>query len=452
MNQMGVFAIALVWTIASILIFWRRYGRLDPFAPGIVITLTLAVAYLGPYYAFGAGIDGFSQYAPFEFDDREGSVTIALLLYCVILAGIHVGCLLARRAPFERPTSGDVIVLIGTHRLTSFRYWALVLGAAFALFSTGVFLLGGVEVLLSGLGDRIRLFAGLNYFFIPTNAFLSAGLVSAAVLFGSSNKKRTNPQLEKLRHRVAFLLLGAAAIFFGAVLGNKSTIYVFVLATAVCFHYCRRRFSLIELALCGAMLFAGLIAYQLFVREVLVAGEIVTLEDTSVMGVLEYLALHFSGNLMQLQTLSVLVDQVPAGLEFQWGKTFLSFFTLPIPSTFWPDKLLPSPGIFTLAFWPDMWLERGTTIPPGMFGEWYMNFGCVGVFVGAVLLSFVFERYYSDVCLRERVDAASLLYYSVLVATLLHYVRGELTAPTLLLLSIVAPIWLARKLFSGREK
>lgn len=81
-----------------------------------------------------------------------------------------------------------------------------------------------------------------------------------------------------------------------------------------------------------------------------------------------------------------------------------------------------------------------------------MNFGCVGVFVGAVLLSFVFERYYADVGLRERVDAASLLYYSVLVATLLHYVRGEISAPTLLLFSIVAPIWLASRLFSGRNE
>ncbi len=449
---MDVFAIALVWTVASILIFRRRYGRLDPFAPGIVITLTLAVAYLGPYFAFEAGIDGFSQYAPFQFDDREGSVTIALLLYCLILAGIHLGCLLARPAPLERPRSGSVIVLTGTQQLTSFPYWALVLGAAFALFLSGVALLGGVGALLSGLGDRIRLFAGLNYFFIPTNAFLSAGLVSAAVLFGSSNKKRADSGMGKLRHRLAFLLLGALAIFFGAVLGNKSTIYVFVLATAVCFHYCRRRFSLVELAVCGAVLFAGLIAYQLVVREILVTGEIVSLEDTSVMGVLEYLALAFSGNLMQLQTLSVLVDQVPAHIDFQWGKTFLAFVTLPIPSTIWPDKLLPSPGIFTLAFWPDMWLEHGTTIPPGLFGEWYMNFGCVGVFVGAVLLSFVFERYYADVGLREKVDAASLLYYSVLVATLLHYVRGEISAPTLLLLSIVAPIWLASRLFSRRNE
>jgi hypothetical protein len=51
-----------------------------------------------------------------------------------------------------------------------------------------------------------------------------------------------------------------------------------------------------------------------------------------------------------------------------------------------------------------------------------------------------------------RVDAASLLYYSVLVATLLHYVRGEISAPTLLLFSIVVPIWLASRLFSRRNE
>jgi oligosaccharide repeat unit polymerase len=446
MSHTVAFVVASVWTLGVLLVFWRRYGNLDLFAPGFVITLTLALGYLGPFFAFESEIDGFSRYWPFEFEDRDGAVSGALLLYCLMLLGVLVGCVLGGPPAIKAARGRRMVQVVGARELLFLPYWTVVLGTALVLFAVGVVLLGGLEVLLSGLGDRIRLLAGLNYFFIPVNAFMSAGLASAAVVLGKRNEGPQVAARTVRRNVFIFALLSLAAVGFGVILGNKSNIYVFVLALLVCFHHCRRRFSLLELALIGVLLFAGLMVFQLFVREFLVVGEVVSLEGLNVGEFLGYSFLQLTGNVMQLQTLSVLVDQVPEGLAYQLGKTLLAFVTLPVPSTIWPDKPLPSPGIFTLAFWPEMWLEHGTTMPPGLMGECYLNFGVVGVLLGSILLSFVFERFHSRVVGSGKAPAEALLYYAALVGTLLHYVRGEFSAPTLLLLSIVVPIWLARKI------
>ena len=78
-----------------------------------------------------------------------------------------------------------------------------------------------------------------------------------------------------------------------------------------------------------------------------------------------------------------------------------------------------------------------------------MNFGVVGVFFGAAILGWLFERVFMRLVTDKSAQAETLIYYAALVALLLHYVRGEFTAPTLLLITILGPVWLARRLASS---
>jgi oligosaccharide repeat unit polymerase len=451
-NSDLVFVAAVVLTALFLAYSRLRYRKFDPFAPGFVLPLVLALCYLGPYFVFIRGIDGFTVFWDMKFDDQQAAVGAALAIYCLALVGVLVGLLLAGIQPSGYTAWGKSRIR-DAKALTPRLYWLLVLGLASLLAMIGVALVGGPVALVAGLGDRINLFAGLNYFFVPTNMFISAALVTGAALLTreSSSAAAAERLGPKLLRGLPWLLCTAVAVFFGVILGSKVNIYIVVVSSLVVFHYIRRRFSVVELAVVGTVLFFLLMIYHLITRELLVVGEIVSMDEPSVVEFLDYAAVQLTGNLMQLQTMTVLLDRMPDDLPFQLGKTFLSFFTLPVPSSVWPDKFLTAPGVFTLAFWPERWLEQGTTLPPGILGEFYMNFGIAGVFAGAVSLGWLFERAFLAFAGEKSARAEYLIYYAILVAMLLHYIRGEFTAPTLLLLSIILPVWMIR-LLAGATK
>jgi len=192
----------------------------------------------------------------------------------------------------------------------------------------------------------------------------------------------------------------------------------------------------------GALTFIGLTAYALFAREFLAIGYLVTLQGWELASLLNVLRVEFVGNFIQLQTMTVLVGRVPHDVPYQLGRTFLATLTMPVPRGLWPSKPLPSTGVFTLAFWPDTWLLGGTTLPPGLFGEFYLNFGWIGVLIGA----FLFARIGRALLARHTAapqDPQRVLVYTLFVAMTAHYVRGdfavsvaflELLLPTLILL------------------
>lgn len=439
------FLLSVVLTCFALAYARIRYGGFDAFAPGFLLPLTFALCYLGPYFVFMRGVDGFTIYWDLYFSDLDAAVSRALLIYCLIVTGVLFGIVLCRSRGYKATSAAGSVQVVGAKALLAPHYWFIVLGGAVALFMFGVVLVGGLGSLLSGLGDRINLFAGLNYFFIATNVFIAASVVLAVLLLNDrNNPARSSSQLRYLS--MLWVAASLTSVCFGVLLGSKANIYVLVISLLVCFHYLVRRFSVVELTVIGFVLFSLLMIYQIVAREIFVVGHVVSLQDGTMAEFIEYSWVQLTGNLMQLQTMSVLADRMPEDLEFQYGKTFASFLTLPVPSTVWPDKFLTAPGVFTLAFWPDKWLDHGTTLPPGLMGEWFLNFGVAGVLFGGVVLGWLYESVYQSFIDPAKPPAQSLIYYAILVAMLLHYIRGEFTAPTLLLLSVVLPVWLVPRL------
>ena len=153
--------------------------------------------------------------------------------------------------------------------------------------------------------------------------------------------------------------------------GSKSILFVFVLTLALLHHRLRARIRGAMVAIGGVVTFMALTAYALFAREFLVLGQLATLQTFDVTSLPSSCAVEFVGNFIQLQTMMVLVRRARTSSAYQWGRTYLATLTMPVPRGLWPDKPLPSTGVFTLAFWPDSWLVSGTTLPPGLFGEFY---------------------------------------------------------------------------------
>jgi oligosaccharide repeat unit polymerase len=314
-------------------------------------------------------------------------------------------------------------------------YTAVGLG----LFAVGVALVGGPSAVLGGLGDRIRLTQGLNYLFQATNLLIVVSLVWFTWLLTTGRSIRST----------AFWCYTLVAFGVSALQGSKSILFIFLLALAVLYHRMRSRIPGALAMLGGAVTFIALTAYALFTREYLAVGQLVTLRAWDASSLFNVLRVEFVGNFIQLQTMIVLVGRVPHELQYQLGRTYLATLTMPVPRGLWPSKPLPSTGVFTLAFWPDSWLNSGTTLPPGLFGEFYLNYGWIGVAIGA----FVFARIGRTLLVRHSaapLDPYRVLLYALFVAMTAHYVRGDF-AVSVAFLELLLPMLVLLHFCTRRE-
>jgi len=409
----------------------------DCFGVGFFFAVIWFAGVIVPLYPFIMGFDGFSQFWEFDFLDKDSSIYYAILLYVGALIFVLMGCWLGRKTQFNFPVGIRYIV---SPRIFSQRALGFSLVALLA-FTTILVILGGVSGLLQGASDRIRAFAGLNGLFLLENLLLSVSLAWFIRLTRDARKS--------LFERFCFWLYFLGSLFICALQGQKSTIFIVVLSLIIVRHYRVKRVSLIKGAVLGAVMFVSLMTYHLFKQEFLATGRFFFInEDQGVfLSFIHFLATQFTGNLMQLQTMTVLIDAMPERLEWQNGTTLLMVVLILIPSGLFPNKPLTAAGVFTGAFWPDKWLMEGTTLPPGIFGELYMNFGTLGVLFGGFFLGVIGGRLYGAVIYNPQSDRA-LGIYALSVASLLHLFRGELASVALL----IASIWLPFLFLSSKRE
>jgi len=398
--------------------------------------MCIFVGYVFPIPAFLAEVDPVSISWINVYGNFERSLERALWVTVLGVVGFYIGYVVMRDlVPGTR-------VVVATTRPARWRDGRMQLvGLAYtlaglSLFSVGVAFIGGPTVLVSGLWSRISLFAGLNYFFSAINLLLVVSLIwwvrglSAHQLPGA-----------------AFWLYTVFAVVFAALQGSKSILFVFLLALVLTYHMLRRRVPPAKLATLGAVFLVAGSIYVVYVREYLPWGELRTVDTTESWPVLLWLLVtqEFAGNFVQLQALTLVVDLFPAVMDFQNGRTLLAMLTVAIPSGLYPEKYLTAPGVFTMAINPDRWIRDGTTLPPGLVGELYMNFGPAGVLFGLIGFGAIFG-WMRDALKRRGRDPMTVTIYAITVAMMAHYVRGELVSPTVLLLIFVLPTIVALRL------
>ncbi len=382
--------------------------------------------------------DGFSLYWSYDFTNKSEALKVAFFLYSLVLVFFIVGGFLghlfskihmprfwSRRSQLTDNSSFNLRMLV-------------VLSLGFLSILATIAILGGVNEWLVAGGDRIRQFAGFNFIVLLQNGLLSVSLVW---LIRLSRIGKFTFRANKL-----FLLYTVIAIMLVAIQGAKSTLFVFILAFVVIWHYRVKRFTVTGLIIGGFCLFVLLMTYHVIKQEYLVVGKFMFLDENRGFWIntLDYLFKQFTGNLMQLQCLAVLVDSMPDQLDYQNGETFKMVFLIWLPSLLFPDKPPTAAGVFTLAFWPEKWLEQGTTLPPGLFGEFYMNFGLIGIFLGALLMGTTYSFFYWK-NIRKQFSDNSLGVYALMAAMMLHYFRGEASSVTVLFLSMLVPLmWMLR--------
>jgi oligosaccharide repeat unit polymerase len=393
--------------------------------------------YFLPIPVFLDGSDGWSTIWGFAFQDKEAAIQEALLL--ATLGGLllafcsrGIGRIQTKvyKAHFHAIQTRQSLA-DGISRFRLFILFAVV----FSLLLLGIHLLGGIWSLLQNLGDRITLFAGLNALFLPLNTLIGA-------CFAISSARAVNIKISR-KIEIFAILTTLPALFL---LGQKSNILILILGTAIIKFSTAKRIRLIPICVVAFLGVNFLLMYEFLFREALIIG--VDKEKLTLEGWSNFLWTQVTGNFMQIQNLTVLIDAMPRELSYRIGDTYAAIFSLIMPQQFIGIKPLTAAGVNTLAFWPEVVARESTTMPPGVFGEAYMNFSWLGYLSLCVLIGLILRRI--DKPWREGRDrtAMDIVWVAIAGSISLHFIRGELFSPLL----IVAGIYLGAKFTLSRQK
>lgn len=407
----------------ALLLYFHFHGQTSESVVRLASNLWLifyVVGYFLPIPLFVEGEDGWSTVWDYSFRDKDVSLQIAVLL--AFVGGLVLSACTREYGIRIRSNQSDPTPVRGY--IFSGRRALLVFFVALSSLFVGVYLVGGLWTLMEGLGDRISLFAGFNALFLPVNMLIG-------VCFALSAARALGQDIPRWSEVLAI----AATLPALFLLGQKSNIFILVagLAMIKASTVERVRFWLLAMA---ALLVANLLLfYEFLFREALIIG--VDPNRLTIDGWLTYAMTQITGNFMQIQNLAVLVEAMPDALPYVWGDTYLAFFVLIIPKVFIEVKPLSAAGVYTLAFWPEIVARESTTMPPGLFGEAYMNFGPLG-FIGACgVVGALLRRVDRPWRQRRQRNTFELVLVATAGAVSLHFIRGEFFAPMLILVGVL---------------
>lgn len=406
-------------------------GRLDILNPSFFFSISIFLGHVLPLSNFLAGVDSYSRAWPYEYNSRDSSLLGALVIAIIGVNALYLGYYLGGKSSQEERA---VKITFQVHWQRERIYYLGILYTALGigLFIVGVTILGGFLQLIVGLNDRIRTFTGLNYFFtalllLPTFAFIWWNYLL------SIGKPKS----------IAFWVYSIFSILLSGLLGSRANTFIFILACILAYNLVYKQIKARFLLVLAILALIVLPIFSLYFREYAILGELTSIDISQDGGELLYQIVEngLAGDFYQIQALATIVDSMPETIPFQYGKTYLFFLISPVPSSLWPGKLdfaLPSTGVYTLGLWPNRWLDTGTTVPPSLMGEMYMNFGNLGVFLGMLIVGYLYKRI--KVLVQEKTyNPYLVLIYCFTVAIIPHYVRGEFSAPTILLLTVCVP-------------
>lgn len=106
--------------------------------------------------------------------------------------------------------------------------------------------------------------------------------------------------------------------------------------------------------------------------------------------------------------------------SYQMGKTLVPIFTIPIPRILWDNKPILSTGYtFATQFlgWDPKYKSEAAIT---QMGEFYWNFGIVGIIVGMFLLGILYRSFYLYLIVKHRDSLSALFLYTFCLLCLLN--------------------------------
>lgn len=262
--------------------------------------------------------------------------------------------------------------------------------------------------------QRVLLASGKGYYliiigFYPIVNYLFFGIL---LLHKKVNKKLSYP--------LAFLFLLHTLIWLAMAipLGSRGALLVMVIIWSIIYRKTIGNIAFYKLILIGLLL---LLSLNLLgsLRD----SKDLTLKKDDFKTIITNVVRDGWGYEHRISSFSKTINFVPIKVDYQFGKTYLAFFTQFLPRAMFPDKLAGAKEVITKNITRE-YSYRGTTNDhASMIGEAFLNFGVLGVVIIPVLFGFCAGRvdlklYYCD-------DIWSILIFTNLVFVLFFIVQGD---------------------------
>lgn len=404
--------------------FILRDKKVDVMSPMFFFSVIFFLAYIIPLGNFLSGTSRMFILWPYNYYDLTATLDKSFLVVFLMCFSFSFANLI----PLKKENLDTISYDISKSRLTI----VLIIFFMFGItcFGLAVILVGGISAFFSGLGDRIRLFAGLNYLFYSLLFLPISALIWWVKILHY-----------KERVSVVFIVYTLITIGFSGFLGGKANTFMIILAFIVLFHKYVKPLTLTLFVMLSISGIFSMRLFEVFFREYLVIGKITSIDFSDPGEVInDIFVKSFEGNFPQFQILTVAVDYVPRALDYQYGKTYAYLFFSPIPSSVWKEKPLAPSAVLTLPIWPERWENSGTSIPPSLLGEFYINFGLTGVVVGMFAFGFIYNYFYMRFY-KYSTDPRKIAFYSLLIAFMLYFIRGNFADPFILLMIMSVPLF-----------
>ncbi len=142
---------------------------------------------------------------------------------------------------------------------------------------------------------------------------------------------------------------------------------------------------------------------------------------------------------------AVIVDQTEKKNLYMYGESFVGAFFAPIPRVLWPEK--PLVRIGPLVAQTILQNNNNSGVPPGAVGEFYMNFGWGGIFVGMFLLGAIsaqlYNRYERHVDKRFSTPA-----YALFMLCIIFFLVADFSLSFLYVIRYGVAIWICSQFWS----
>ncbi len=240
--------------------------------------------------------------------------------------------------------------------------------------------------------------------------------------------------LRKIKAESAdYALLGViflVSCFIPFIASTRTPILEVLVVLAMLRHYLVKEVNLTKLVIIGfvGMMVIGTLGELRRNPEKLVLVSVASSID-SVVG---------SSYFVDLGKTSIVVNRVPATVDYLYGSSFISIGMTLIPRQLWPDKPVVRIGYFVGQ--EVIRLNNMTGIPPGFIAETYLNFGYWGILPIFFLLGCLVRKLYNPL-LQQRNFKNTVTYVVGIVLISLSLLSTDLTYALVQALSYSAPIF-----------
>jgi oligosaccharide repeat unit polymerase len=439
----GVANCALMILILPLLVR-RRYDLFEPLS--FVILTTLIGVVLRTYYIVLVENENTRSFLmlgqPPEFLSKALLVISIALLFLVIGYSTNITPISLARFNIIRNNGWD------SRRLfVILFFFAIITFISLFLYVQKLGIVGTLAMKFSA--KRSLILEGGNYQYASLGYYRwGASLLSYVFYFSLILLIRSRRKLFSLTG-IVVLLIGILSIIFPVLTSSRAGVLFHIINAILIWHYLKRPISfriLMSTVSIAVAIFILLTALRIMGHRNRVLGIDDFFEPEkmieSVIG---------NRNLFCVAKTAHILEAVPDKLEYQYGKTFLTWVFAPIPRTLWKEKPVVRIGnelgeaIFQRR-------DKSTGVPPGFIGELYMNFGFMGILIGMYFLGLLLKLLYSSFnsYLTRNINAL-LLYIFIVVPFAFNLLSGDFVGLFIKLVASLIPLLLILK-FIGRSK